>query len=98
LDIGGASPTDKDKLTKELPAGATLTVAFRRPEPKILFHGSARKRIHKHARFNILPKQEAWLRECAFKDGRPHMRASEAGKALKAKFSCKIWADTLTLA
>ena len=96
LDIGGASPTDTDELLKELPAGATLTVTFRRPEPEIPFHGSARKGIHKQTRFKMLPEQEAWLREYVFKDGRPHMRASEAWKAMKAKYSGKMRADTST--
>lgn len=95
-DIGGAPPTDKNELTKELLAGTSLTVTFRRPEPDIPFHGSARKGIHKQTRFKMLPEQEAWLNEYVFKDGRDHMRPSVAWNAMKSKFSGKIRVDTST--
>ena len=95
-DIDGAPPTDKDELLKELKAGTWITVTFRRPAPEIPFHGSARKGIHKQARFKMLSEQEGWLQEYVFKNGIPLLRAAAAWTAMKAKFSGKIRNDTLT--
>lgn len=71
-------------------------VKLKRPQPDISFHGIARKGIHSAPRFTFHDRQMRWLEENVFQENRALARPSSAWDSMKAFFSGKMRADTMT--
>jgi hypothetical protein len=76
--------------------GVQLLVKLKRPQPKISFHGIARKGIHSAPRFTMHARQTRWLEENVFFGNQAHMRPSCAWDSMKAFFSTKMRTDMMT--
>jgi len=74
-----------------------MLVTFRRPNPQIPYHGSARLTIHKATRYKILPFQRKWLETHVYSDGRRlsgSVRDKGAYRMMKVTFHNQLRTDT----
>jgi hypothetical protein len=81
--------------------GTPIRVIFRRPNPQIPLHGSARLTIHKTARYKMLPYQLEWLETNVYSDGQRlsgGVRDKGAYRMMRAAFHNQLRTDTSSVA
>jgi len=98
IEVGGLKSRDitiaLNCFESTLPASSALVVVFRIPAPRVPYHGSCRKGLHKGIKFLYHKEQIEWLENSVFVEGQRRLRDKDAWTAMRAHFALRIRTDT----
>ena len=98
IEVGGLKSRDitiaLNCFESTLPASSVLVVVFRIPAPRVPYHGSCRKGLHKGIKFLYHKEQIEWLENSVFVEGQRRLRDKDAWTAMRAHFALRIRTDT----